>query len=119
MVAYDELGQQVGSVEFDYDAVEQGLAEKLLPEAAQHPNANTDREVKAVQSVLRWIAQGVPKNGNGIEIRATIMMWKFLPYLQPKSLTEMAAMVGRDKQSLGRWHDDFKRTFGTHIKRRT
>jgi hypothetical protein len=40
-----------------------------------------------------------------------VQNWFLIKELQPLSLTQLARMYGKDKQSLGRWVDDFKRRF--------
>jgi hypothetical protein len=114
MVAFGDDGSVCSAIDFDYDAVDEALIHApQVPglDGAQHPNARHEETIVALQVILEWILQKVPRNQNGIEIRATIAAWIFLPYLRSLSLTEVSAMVGRDKQSLGRWVDDFKRQF--------
>lgn len=114
-VGFDEHGL-AETVDFDYDAIDARMGNALTPnQAAVHPNSRNQESIVVLQEVLDWICQKVPKNQNGIEIRATIASWIFLPHLRTLNLTEVSALVGRDKQSLGRWVDDFKKTFpGVH-----
>ncbi len=100
MTAYDESSQHTEVVQFPYDQID-GL-EDVTPE-------DLTRAIAAFEKLLNWIWQSGPKNNNGIEIRSVICCWVFLKHLRPLSLTEMAAVVGRDKQSLGRWFDEFKK----------
>ncbi len=79
-----------------------------------------DGAIAAFEKLLNFVWQNGPKNDNGIQIRAVLCCWIFLKHLRPMSLTEMAAFIGRDKQSLGRWFDAFKKDFPeiktTHMK---
>jgi hypothetical protein len=116
VIGFDERGALTESVDFDYDAVDERMGNAMsLNQAAVHPNSQNQASIVPLQQILDWVCQKVPKNQNGIEIRATIAAWIFLPHLRTLNLTEVAAMVGRDKQSLGRWVDDFKKRFpGVH-----
>jgi hypothetical protein len=111
--AFDESGDASGVSHFPYDEIDERLAAAPITHAAaSHPTAQFhEQALFALESALAWAVQDVPKNCNGIEIRTTILAWKFLPHLRAKTLTEIAAMIGRDKQSVGRWHDDFKEHF--------
>jgi len=114
------------SCDFDYAAVERALArvergESLegttLTPALSHPMVEgvEERDLEAAQEVIRqlinWIWQDGMKNPEGLNIRAIIVCWVFLPHLHPLNLTELARAFGKHKQSLGRWVDDFKRQF--------
>lgn len=118
MIGFEGRGAPIESVDFDFDAVDEALSSAISPnKAANHPTSqHAEAELAALKTILEWVVQKVPKNQNGIEIRATIAAWIFLPYLRTMNLTEIAATVGRDKQSLGRWVDDFKRRWpGVHV----
>lgn len=117
MIGFDGRGEPIESVGFDYDGIDERLASGLSPnQAANHPTSEHAAELTALKTILEWVLQKVPKNENGIQIRAVIAGWIFLPYLRTMNLTEVAAVIGKDKQSLGRWVDDFKRRFpGVHV----
>jgi hypothetical protein len=74
-----------------------------------------DRAICGLRSLLQWIYQNGSNNPDGVKIRAIIACWIFLKELRVHPLTKMARGYGLDKQSLGRWHDDFKKQF-PHIK---
>jgi hypothetical protein len=118
VVAFDEASHQTQTVDFDFAAVDRDLdlSDEIPPGLRAIPLADAnERTVTVMSRMLEWLCQMVPKNQSGMEIRATILCWIFLPHLRSLSLTQVAAMIGRDKQSLGRWVDDFKRTFpGVH-----
>jgi len=97
--AFDERGP-VDFVDFDYDAID--------GERDEDPEISG---VELVSALCEWVVQTVPRNRDGIELRAVIAAWTFCSHLRGYNLTEISAMVGRDKQSLGRWVEDFKKTF--------
>lgn len=117
-------GHRTESVEFDYAEIDRRLGYVEPGETVSTEKimaSNLEAYFLPLRETLDWILQKVPKNEDGIQIRAVIAGWIFLPHLNganslnPKekhlTLTDLAAMVGRDKQSLGRWVDDFKKTF--------
>ena len=64
--------------------------------------------------VFEWMWQPQPTgfpNRDGLFVRSIIVAWVFVPQLRSYSMTHMASAFGLKKQSLGRWTDDFKRTF--------
>ena len=111
-LAYGEDGQRVETTEFDYDAIDRDL---FSPEDAKQLAGCSLDEIevatKLFQSLLSWIWQSGMRNTNGLQIRSAIACWIFLKELRPLSLTELAQGFGMDKQSVGRWHDDFKKRF--------
>ena len=102
---FDQEGQPEATTDFPYDEIDRRLSD---PES---PPTRVDGEGRLLKTVLEWVADKVPRHGNGLEIRATIAAWIFLPYLRGYTMTELAAMIGRDKQSVGRWVDDFRKSF--------
>jgi hypothetical protein len=102
---FDQEGQPEATVDFPYDEIDRRLS------SPESPPIRVDGEGRLLRTILEWVADKVPRHGNGLEIRATIAAWIFLPYLRGYTMTELAAMIGRDKQSVGRWVDDFRRTF--------
>jgi hypothetical protein len=115
--AFDNQGKVIGVEEFDYDLVERRLGEDLSsPEAQEELSQLTPEEVQAglklFRALIRWQWQDGMKNPNGLTIRAIICCWIFIEELHPMTLTQMARGFGsRDKQSLGRWVDLFKKHF--------
>jgi hypothetical protein len=108
-VVHEENGSIIQSAEFDYDAVERGLAE--FDKAELNP-AEWEMACKGLRSLVEWMWQVKSENREGLIIRATILSWVMLDYLHDgMNLTEMAAHMNKDKQSLGRWVDDFKAKF--------
>lgn len=113
-IAFDEAGHLIESADFDYSQVEQNLSADgvfLTDEGASRSYADSHyRENRALQAALEWISQKVPKSDNGVIIRANIACWHYLKAWRPMTLTALAAQIGRDKQAVGRWEDDFKLT---------
>jgi hypothetical protein len=67
---------------------------------------------RALERIFLWIYQDPHhRNLNGVEIRALIVAWFVVKELHPLSLTQLARMYGREKQSFGRWVDEFKTAF--------
>lgn len=103
-------GQPEPAVEFNYDAIEGVTPDSDLSDLTTQ---DIDRAVEALRSILQWIFQNGSNNSDGVKIRAIIACWIFLKELRIYPLTKMAKGFGLKKQSLGRWHDDFKRQFPT------
>jgi hypothetical protein len=116
--AFDDKGDITRVEEFDYDLVERRLSEdlsnpELREELAGLTPAEMEAGLKLFRCLVRWMWQDGMKNANGLTIRAIIVCWIFIEELAPMSLTQMArGFDGRDKQSLGRWMDNFKEMFG-------
>ena len=109
--AFEEDGHRVPAEEFDYASVERELFGNFEGTPAELTPADVDRALRIVRIVLSWIWQSGMKNAEGLKIRAIIICWIFLKELRPMSLTELARGFGMKKQSLGRWHDQFKESF--------
>lgn len=99
-----ENGERIPVADFDYDAVDKSSQES-------NSQREIDNAIKAFEKLLQWILQDGMNNPNGVKIRALVCCWIFLKVLRPQSLTEFARSYGMQKQSLGRWVDDFKRQF--------
>lgn len=77
---------------------------ELSPEAL-------DAARKVIVRVFEWVWANGTKNVDGLQNRAAIACWKFLPQLRPLTMVQLAAGFGKDKQSLGRAADSFKIAF--------
>ncbi len=100
------------SVEFDYEAIDRSVFHVETQDASLEFSAiEMDAACKVFTHLVEWIWQDGMKNVQGLQIRASIVCWIFLTQLRPLTLTQMAAGFGKDKQSLGRWVDDFKLSF--------
>jgi hypothetical protein len=101
-------GQVTLTEDFDYAKVSRALGETW-----EEPEVNDDIHVKAqdLAKLFQWHYQGECKDLDGWNCRAIILDWIFVPQLRSYSMTEMAGRFGKKKQSLGRWVDDFKKTF--------
>jgi hypothetical protein len=108
MLAHDENGL-TETVDFDWDAVERSMGE--IDE--EKPGVrDVEATLKAMEKLLLWLWQYSPSKTEGLEIRAAIVCWVGLRFLRDKTLEDLANGLGKQhKQSIGRWHDHFKRTF--------
>ncbi len=106
--AFSDDGHLEPWEDFDYDSVEKFRAANKEAEAIEKGIA-AGQEI--IRTLITWIWQDGMKDARGIQIRSIIVCWIFLPHLRPLSLTELARGFGKDKQSLGRWVDDFKIKF--------
>jgi hypothetical protein len=108
---YDEESLAVQTVGFDYNAVEEALAEiDFAAEIADMKAEELERAFKVIQALMGWIHNG-SLDCRGIAIRSIIVAWLTLPHLRSLSLTQIAARHGMDKQSVGRWVEDKERGF--------
>lgn len=90
-------------IDFDFSLIEPDGEEGAM---------GVSEVVVGVERMVRWVYQDPHhRNLNGVAIRSIIVSWLMLRELQGLTLTQLAGMYGLDKQSLGRWVDDFKRTF--------
>jgi hypothetical protein len=113
-LAHAEDGHLEQAIPFDLEQVCRDLGE-----AATDPDPSerlTDQEWQqlhgGLESLFRWIYQDPHHtNHNGLLIRTLIVAWIIVKELQPLTLTQLARMYGKDKQSFGRWVDDFKLQF--------
>ena len=110
--AFAEDGHIEPSIGFDYDSIDRHVfqiepandRDRLTPEQA-------DAACQMFRSLVEWLWSDAKKNVEGLQIRAMIICWLFVPEIQSLTLTEMARGFGKKKQSLGRWVDDFKPRF--------
>jgi hypothetical protein len=110
--AFSDSGAPEPYCEFPYSEVD---AMDAMEELQSQLDAATERGIaagkKIFEQLVNWIWQDGMKDERGVQIRAMIVCWVFLPHLHPLNLTELARGFGKDKQSLGRWVDDFKVQF--------
>lgn len=111
-LGHDDHGGLVPTVDFDFAKVDSNLS-GIEPESdlAEISPEQIEAAVKALRVMLQWVWQSGMKNSDGVKIRAIIVCWIFLKELRSLSLTDMANGYGLEKQSLGRWVDDFKKKF--------
>jgi hypothetical protein len=110
-VGFGEDSRPEATADFDWSDLEQRLGE--ADEAKYtHGYAQWLRLMQLAEGLARWTYQSPSHtNTEGIAIRVIVQNWFLIKELQPLSLTQLARMYGKDKQSLGRWVDDFKRRF--------
>ena len=80
-------------------------------EKSELDNEQMDAAKRALQRVLHWVYRNGRNEKNGIAIRAIVATWIFTPEVGRYKLTELALACGKDKQSFGRWVDDWKKHF--------
>lgn len=114
-VCHGEDGAIEPAIGFDFDAIYEredvfhvapqnnGCAE-LSPEAL-------DAARKVIVRVMEWIWSDGTKNTDGLQNRAAVACWKFLPQLRPLTMVELATGFGKHKQSIGRAADSFAVAF--------
>lgn len=115
-LGHGEDGKPVPITDFDYEAIDRAFQEDLEQfrneaHQGQYSQDDVDRALVVVTRLLKWIWQGGMKQPDGLQIRAMIICWVFLKELRPIELTQLAGAFGKDKQSLGRWVDNFKMFF--------
>lgn len=103
MTNYEDDGSQTLAVDFSYPELEQ-----LNHRYEFDP---IDMACQCQRKVWEWVWQGDCRDKEGFFVRAAIACWIFVPALRDYTLTTMAGRVGKKKQSLGRWIEDFKKTF--------
>lgn len=107
--AHDDNHEVVESVDFPYDEIDRRLTGVFYNGDDGEPDHSLAGQ--AMARIMEWVWQGGPKNMDGMTIRSTVACWIFIKHLHALNLTQMAAMVNKDKQSLGRWVDEFKKEF--------
>jgi hypothetical protein len=107
-----EDGHLEPTADFDYDEIDRGcFGVDPAEEVGNFTPEELDAACKVFGRLVEWIWQTGKANPDGITIRAIIVCWIFTSELRSLTLTEMARGFGKKKQSLGRWVDDFKRSF--------
>lgn len=96
---------------FDYESVERAVFHVEPEELRELSPEATEAGLKLFTALVTWIWQNGMRNPDGMQLRSIIVCWVFLDHLRPLSLTELARAFGKKKQSLGRWVDEFKRSF--------
>lgn len=105
-LAHDEDGALIPHADFDFDSID-GADDKTDPFDDIDPSG----VYRAMHVLLQWVFQDGSKNDDGLAIRAAIVCWIFIPYARRQTMTDLARGLGLHKQSVGRWHDDFKKKF--------
>lgn len=111
-LAFDDAGAKILTTEFPFDELDAAAADgDPSPFAVSPPAAVLEYRQKIFREGAEWIWQDGMKNPDGVKIRAMIFCWVFLKHLRPMSETELATGYGLDKQSIGRWVEQFKKAF--------
>lgn len=110
-IAHAEDGHYVQTIDFDYDEVDRSFKPVQLDEPQMFTEEEVRAAIKLLQTLLRWQWQTITKNEQGGFNRMAICCWIFLAELRSLTLTDLARGFGKDKQSLGRHVDQFKKAF--------
>lgn len=114
-LAHGEDGSVIESVPFPFDEIyarEEPATDDASERASNVREAATVMAVRMFQEVQRWVFQNAMNNPAGLIIRTKVACWNVLPEVQDTyTLTELAGETNQDKQSFGRWQDDFKVRF--------
>lgn len=111
-LGHTDDGKLVPTEPFDYDKIDDAVFQhKPETDLTEFSPEELEKVRKGLRVILQWIWQNGMKNTDGITIRAILACWIFLEELRPMELSQLARGFGKQKQSLGRWHDDFKRCF--------
>jgi hypothetical protein len=100
----------------DWESIEKGVFGRRQ-DCDAAPNDETGKrkriegEIRALKTTLEWVIQNGMNEENGVMFRILIAGWIYLEWMREMTLTELATMYGKDKQSFGRWVDDFKLRF--------
>lgn len=108
--AHADDGSLTAAVEFDYEAIERNLFARRAAEEIDN-QAVIDGAARLFQQFMRWVWQDGKKNPNGVQIRAMIACWIFIPELRPLKETDLAIGWGMKKQSIDRWVQEWKKDF--------
>ncbi len=96
--------EPLGTVDFAWDAIEKYSFE-------EPGRSGSEEACEMFARMMSWVWQGQCEDLNGLDCRATVVCWIFVPALRSYDMTEMAGRVGKKKQSLHRWTTDFKKAF--------
>ncbi len=106
MNAYDEQSHITQTVDFAYDEIDRRFGVAHL-----HHESPIEIAGEGMRALMSWAWQDACKNWDGFQCRCSVLAWIFHPPLRELSMTEMAGRIGKKKQSLGRWVEDFKKQF--------
>lgn len=106
--AYDDLSQVTQSVDFAYDEVDRRFGVAHLHDETRDP---VEMACECQRQLWAWAWNDACKNWDGFQCRCAVLAWVFHEPLRAYSMTEMAGRIGKKKQSLGRWVEDFKAQF--------
>jgi len=98
--------QETGSVEFDWASLDPDTKSEVMEQALTVTRVTLTK-------VLDWMFAGGEAMPQGVMIRAYIVGWTLLPYMQGLKQTDLTRLMGlNNKQSVGRnasdWRDKFK-----------
>lgn len=103
-------GRLEPTVDPAWDEIERGIIGDAISEADVRDNER-ENALRFFVKLKAWDFQNGMKDPHGLMIRSAVSSWAVLPLLRPLTLTRLALGLRLQKQSLGRWVDDFKRTF--------
>lgn len=106
MSFWDDNQEVTLTTEFSYADVDRALG-FMVEELDEH----IEDALECQRRIWSWVWQPPAEDLDGLFCRCVIACWVFVPSLRDYTMTDMAGRVGKKKQSLGRWVDDFKKTF--------
>ncbi len=111
-VAYGEDGAIVRVTGPDFDSIDANVfhVEQQAVHDALSPETS-DLVCAVVRPIFEWLWSDGTKNTDGLQNRAAICCWFFVPQLRALTMTQMAAGYGKKKQSFGRPVADWKQRF--------
>lgn len=111
---YDDSSELHPTCGPDWEAIEVNCDGQDFIEAVKELRAeHLEGALIVIRGLMAWTYQNGSTNMEGKAIRNAIIEWLVLPQLRHLTLTQISKAYGKHKQSLGRWVDDFKRTFPT------
>jgi hypothetical protein len=113
-LGFGEDSRPEATVGPDWESIEKGVLGQQDCDTAGDETKKRKRiegEIRALKTTLEWVIQNGMNEENGVMFRILIAGWIYLEWMREMTLTELATMYGKDKQSFGRWVDDFKRRF--------
>lgn len=94
------------SVEFDWDQVDPNHKEEIREQAMTAARV-------MFSNIFNWIFAGGEAQPQGVMIRAYIVGWTVLPYMQGFKQTDLTRLLGlKNKQSVGRHASEWRDKFG-------
>jgi hypothetical protein len=118
-LAHDDAGRLVQTEQFPFERIFSDEEKELIEFIPQDCDLSAltpeqmDVGLMVMDKLLKWVWQSGMKNSDGVKIRSIILCWICLKELRSLTMTDMATGYGLEKQSLGRWVDEFKRKFPT------
>lgn len=114
---HGEDGAIEPAIGFDFESIyDREDREMFHVEPAADFNADLspaaiDAAQRLIVRIMEWIWSDGTKNVDGLQNRAAVACWKFIPHLRPLTMVQLASGFGKHKQSIGRAADSFSLAF--------